>query len=284
MKLIITLISLVLERYVDINKLLHRFNWWPCYLAVMHKFISPQQLWRGWLGVALVILPPVIAIIILTLLLHGLLHGVGELLLGVIVLVYCMGPGSILHQMKQWEDTDDKEKRQALFVSMTGEPMGDNDAHADRVLAKSVFKRTYQGIFGVIFWFIVLGPLGAVLYRCVERLSVVTADKQGDNHEMAEQSTTLLEILDWIPVRLTTLIFSLVGDFNASFSLWWQKARTGLGTTDDVIYETSIAALSKPVKASADFQQSKAALNLVERGLIVGLVILTIFTLGAVIS
>jgi AmpE protein len=199
-------------------------------------------------------------------------------------LVYCMGPGSILHQMKQWEETDDKEKRQALFVSMTGEPMGDNDAHADHVLAKSVFKRSYQGVFGIIFWFILLGPVGAVLYRCVERLSVVAADKQSDNREMAEQATTLLEILDWIPVRLTTLIFSLVGDFNASFSLWWQKARTGLGTTDDVIYETSIAALSKPVKASADFQQSKAALNLVERGLIVGLVILTIFTLGAVIS
>ncbi|NKB46861.1 MAG: regulatory signaling modulator protein AmpE [Legionellales bacterium] len=285
MKLIITLISLMLERYIDIDKLLQRFNWWPCYLAVMRKFIKSESLWRGWLGVALVLLPPVIAIFVAVWIIQGLLHGVGELILGVIVLVYCMGPTSILHQMKQWELAEDREQREQLFHTITGETWTDDaGAQVDETLAKCVFKQTYQGIFGIIFWFIVFGPVGAVLYRSAQQLSLAAANKGSDNNEMSAQANLLLELLDWIPVRLTTLIFSLVGDFNTSFSIWWQKARMGLGAADDVVYEVSLAALSQSCKATKDFQQSQAAFRLVERGLIVAVVILAIFTLGALIS
>jgi adenosylcobinamide-phosphate synthase len=84
-------------------------------------------------------------------------------------------------------------------------------------------------VFGVFFWFVLLpGPMGAVLYRLAEHVSRAwnrppppgtPADRFGDF------ATRAFAWIDWIPARLTSLGFAIVGDFEGAIYCWRQVAR-----------------------------------------------------------
>ena len=84
-------------------------------------------------------------------------------------------------------------------------------------------------VFGVFFWFVVLpGPMGAVFYRLAEHVSRAwnrpppsgtPPDSFGDFARRA------FAWIDWIPARLTSLGFAIVGDFEGAIYCWRQVAR-----------------------------------------------------------
>jgi adenosylcobinamide-phosphate synthase len=93
----------------------------------------------------------------------------------------------------------------------------------------------YRQVFGVLFWFVVLpGPAGAVLYRAAALLANEWKAPTG-----ATESTPIgreraafgapvrlfLELLDWLPVRITALSFAIVGDFEDAVDCWRTQAR-----------------------------------------------------------
>jgi len=94
----------------------------------------------------------------------------------------------------------------------------------------------YRQVFAVIFWFLVLpGPAGAVLYRAATLLAGEwRADVPGDDTtpllrsraEFGKPARALLDLLDWIPVRLTALGFAIVGDFEDAAYCWRMQAKT----------------------------------------------------------
>jgi adenosylcobinamide-phosphate synthase len=84
-------------------------------------------------------------------------------------------------------------------------------------------------VFGVFFWFVVLpGPMGAVVYRLAEHVSRVwnrpplTATPPDRFGDFARRAYAWI---DWIPARLTSLGFAIVGDFEGAIYCWRQVAR-----------------------------------------------------------
>lgn len=112
-------------------------------------------------------------------------------------------------QYKHWEGND-----------------ADNYSHAQlsRVSIESTLKRAHYGLFGPIFWFAVLGPAGAVLYRLAYLLKVEW-HPQDDNvfNHFAEQA---FEVIDWLPARVTAVCFAIVGDFEDAIYCWRTQAVT----------------------------------------------------------
>ena len=86
-------------------------------------------------------------------------------------------------------------------------------------------------VFGVFFWFVVLpGPMGAVVYRLAEHVSRVwnRPPASGDAaRSFRRLRTTAFAWIDWIPARLTSLGFAIVGDFEGAIYCWRQVARHG---------------------------------------------------------
>lgn len=84
-------------------------------------------------------------------------------------------------------------------------------------------------VFGVFFWFVVLpGPTGAVVYRLAEHVSRVwnrppPAGTPPDR--FGEFARHAFAWIDWIPARLTSLGFAIVGDFEGAIYCWRQVAR-----------------------------------------------------------
>jgi AmpE protein len=136
----------------------------------------------------------------------------------------------------------------------------------------SVFVASFEHNFGLLFWFILIGPLGAVLFwlfaLCgVKHNPVTNLANSGNtnnpaNHEQVVVNInvanelhyaknisnclfTLHTIAAWLPARITGLIFSLVGDFEKGFSCWKSIMRNlGMSHTE-VLDLCGEAALTK---------------------------------------
>jgi AmpE protein len=72
--------------------------------------------------------------------------------------------------------------------------------------------------FGVLFWFFLLGPAGALGYR----LAWVTADSEAERIDPRTRHAArrFALALDWIPAHLMTLAMALVSNFDAVISAW----------------------------------------------------------------
>jgi len=77
----------------------------------------------------------------------------------------------------------------------------------------------------VIFWFILLGPVGAWTYRVtdlIRRRAVFNAlrEEQPGDAPLVEATGMLHGWLAWIPARLTAIGFAMAGSFDGALSAW----------------------------------------------------------------
>lgn len=84
-------------------------------------------------------------------------------------------------------------------------------------------------VFGVFFWFVVLpGPMGAVVYRMAEHVSRVwnrPSPAGTPPDRFGHFARRAFAWMDWIPARLTSLGFAIVGDFEGAIYCWRQVSR-----------------------------------------------------------
>jgi adenosylcobinamide-phosphate synthase len=100
----------------------------------------------------------------------------------------------------------------------------DSYSHAQlcRVSIEATLKRSHYGLFGPVFWFALLGPAGAVLYRLGYLLKVEWHTPQDDVFgRYAEQ---VFAWMDWLPARITAICFAIVGDFEDAVYCWRTQA------------------------------------------------------------
>jgi AmpE protein len=77
--------------------------------------------------------------------------------------------------------------------------------------------QNYRHYTAVILWFAACGAAGAIFYILIREMEAKLSD---DNVQVANQVKRLLNIVDWIPVRITALGFLLVGHFSRAFPTW----------------------------------------------------------------
>ena len=95
-----------------------------------------------------------------------------------------------------------------------------------RLTIEEALVASYQHVFAVVFWFVLLpGPSGAILYRLSSFLHRRWADS-GDAELAAFGSfaAQVFRILDWVPARLTGVVFAVVGDFEDAAFCWRSQA------------------------------------------------------------
>lgn len=96
-------------------------------------------------------------------------------------------------------------------------------AEISRVGIETTLRNAHYDLFAPIFWFMLFGPAGALLYR----LALLTFN------EWAKQPTPDFNLftkrafgwLDWLPTRLTAGGFAIVGDFEDAVYCWRMQAR-----------------------------------------------------------
>ncbi|MBK9623286.1 MAG: regulatory signaling modulator protein AmpE [Rhodocyclaceae bacterium] len=109
---------------------------------------------------------------------------------------------------------------------------------------------THQYLFAPIFWFVVLGPAGALMYRVAQLLDAswgqswranrggVQGSLDADPGRFGEFTHQTFFVIDWIPARLTGAALALAGDFEDAAQCW----RTQLGQSPTIYQEIVLAA------------------------------------------
>lgn len=276
MTFIITLISLVIERFFHWSHL-RRWRWFNTY----QQWLSHSRVNRlpSFILFILSLLPLTVLVGFINYFLDDWLYGILKILFGIAVLLYCLGPSNLWVQAYRCINQLHKEEDPTVVVESTQTEFGlgpiESSQQFHQTFTRAIFIAAYQRIFAVVFWFVLLGPVGAVLYRSIALMSA--GSPLGLTHSVRK----IQQLLDWIPIRILTFIFALGGHFTRVFACWKKTILKGPETNEVMLADCGMAALDVmeggfiPEDGSAE----REAVTLLDRVFIIGLVILAIVVL-----
>ena len=164
-----------------------------------------------------------------------------------------------------------------------------------RLAIEQALMCSHRHVFAPLFWFVLLGPAGALLYRLALAFDRQWSERRdtefGSFGAFAAQA---FAALDWLPVRATALAFAVVGDFEDAIYCWrnqalrWPEPSAGillasgagaLGVRLGMPLRTEGGMADRPElgvgdEADADFMQS--TIGLVWRTLVLSLLLLAL--------
>lgn len=91
---------------------------------------------------------------------------------------------------------------------------------------ESVLENGNDAVFGALFWFVVLGAPGAVLYRLANTLDAMWGYRSPRYERFGWAAARIDDALNWIPARLTAATYALLGDRARAWRCWQAQART----------------------------------------------------------
>jgi adenosylcobinamide-phosphate synthase len=113
-------------------------------------------------------------------------------------------------------------------------------AHIAKVGIEATLRHAHYDLFAPIFWFFLLGPAGALLYRVAYLLKVEWADKHDGFGDFPLQA---FDWLDWLPARFTAASFAVVGDFEDAVYCWRTQAAAWPNEAQGIILASGAGAL-----------------------------------------
>ncbi|MEO7431965.1 MAG: regulatory signaling modulator protein AmpE [Dokdonella sp.] len=152
--------------------------------------------------------------------LHHVLFGLPAFAFGVVVLFYCWGPRDLDMDIDAVLKAPDSERRIAAAQALRPDPVVATLPFQAASLVEATFASALSRMFGVLFWFVVLGPAGALGYRVallIARNTAFASDIEPAQRAVLERVAL---ILDWAPSHLIALTLALVSEFDAVIRTW----------------------------------------------------------------
>ena len=248
MKLLVIVLCLLSERFLVHASSHHRFRWFSMYGTAMEQRLSKITfLSSPWIMLVLALLPMLLAVFIALYISTNWLFGFIGLVLNVIIFYCCLGPVNPFYPVRvSTADHANNEEIGTYLAQVNGQ------------------------LFSVIFWYIVLGPLAALAYR----LTSLCQSQQA----ISLQASRLTGLLDWVPARITTLLYLIVGNFQAGLRHFTNFFFSQPESNQNLLTTCGLQALGCGGGEPANMPYAE---RLVEHAVIALLVLLACFTLVA---
>ncbi len=282
MTLILLLIALGLDFFVDGFERIRTFSWWIGYHYWAEKKVGENKLWAGPVGVVGLLLLPMAVTIGLQLYLDYYSWFL-EAIYSLLILLYCLSPEKLDSDLDYYINAIEEEneaERERLATELAHSESARADV-AEIDVIKSSLVESQQRSFGIIFWFLVLGVVGVVLYRLVCELDSELKDSQSGFRDSLHD---LRQILEWPTSRLTVLGMALAGHLMEALNGWRQHEKFSLRVNHEVLIAGGLGALLyEPEQENRDKEKAywiselKGQLN---RTLIIWLAVIAIMTLS----
>ena len=287
MTFITLLLCLGLERFLHRGNFLARFNWFEQYVGKVNditKNISWAQ--HYFIPLLLVVLPIVIPVAVIYFLSMAFIQGLLAFLIGAAVLFYCLGPINIFDTQKypqQWSFGQGAEKtsnRNVSNIHEDGELSGNAEKNSSaKGIHQPIFWQANESLFAVIFWMALLGPIAALVYRLVER----SAHIHPSYPALGKSAQQVRALLDWLPVRLFSILFALAGNFVQTSQFCFDYLLRDVSFNRELIEKSGRIALGLDETAEFTNENYGSALKLIDRDLILFLIIVFAVTLGVLL-
>lgn len=229
MTLIAILLALGTESFWKSVRLLRHFELLIRYANWLQGRFKDQAWFNGSVGVLLVVTPAILAVGIVQHVLGsapGVLAWFLTLIFSVAVLIFCIGVKDINQHVNDYLNAwnqDDPEAAYLYVKDLLGGEKAENARQLHLQFLEFILIRINERLLAILFWFVVLGPVGAVLYRSVSQLKGLARSEYGTHEDFMEAALRLKAILDWVPVRTTALCYAVIGNFVEAIHCWGQQ-------------------------------------------------------------
>ena len=221
MTLITILVSLLIERYVHRLEDYRHVNWINSYVNWACKKMASVKWADGPICIIMLIAPILIIISVISYLLNDI-HSFFSFLFGIFILSYSIGPKRMHEQVQDFMESRNQGDNEGALLhlgNILNDDIPSNETLLILKLNKEIFIQTSRRLLSVLFWFAILGPIGAALFRLA---CVIQEEKtrMKDESEFSQAAVRLQYILHWIPSRLTALSYAISGSFVHAQECW----------------------------------------------------------------
>ncbi|MDH5518470.1 MAG: regulatory signaling modulator protein AmpE [Gammaproteobacteria bacterium] len=147
-----------------------------------------------------------------------------SLLFAFVVFVYCLGTQNIEQQIDQIISAF-RDGQPAAAHAIIEDLSGDstvNDENSLQLCLSSTLNLMTERLFGVIFWFAILGPAGALLYRLSQQFLSIYRD----DPIFSKSAERMSELLNWLPERFLAISFAITGHFEGALAAFKENKET----------------------------------------------------------
>lgn len=224
--LIAVLLAIVLDHLIPDRQGIKPFVWYRDWAESIEERFNGGKRAHG-VGAVLLATIPIVAGVFLFHYILGQIGWIFRFTFDVVVLYLCIDvhrlgktANAVSVALESGEFDEANEKLQELTGKGTPER---TEAGIARAAVEGVLKQGNSLIVSPIFWFILLGPVGAVL----QRLSCILDSLWGHRYERFAEfgwaAARFDDLLGWIPARITALSYALMGSFEDALHCWRKR-------------------------------------------------------------
>jgi AmpE protein len=272
-----------LERYRDPAWMMRFFGW-----------VDARE-WgtglNGWWKTLLALLPLILAGVALQWITQTWLWGLGELLLGVICLIYVLGTQGYSTHLEPFLDACEAQDETAMLAAAANFSTPESPIDPDKPLLWQItchmLTNSNERVFAVLFWFVVLGPIGALgVYLAGVYRDYAWRHPQ-ERAPMIERAEQIVWVWGWIPARLAALSFAVVGSFVDAWERVMQCHSCSLKKNEALILEAGLGAIriddEESVREAHSAEEVRAVRDLISRTVILWVAVTAVATLIGVV-
>lgn len=261
MKLLALILAYMISHFITKPGRFRQFKWFKSW---SDWFIKGTNLTSHETTVVLIVALPVL---IISFLLFNLSYTMqGGLIIAILVLSYCIGPESFE------EDVESGDIRNKLGIRKNAK---------SAVLIRGMTNISLKRWFGVFFWYIVLGVVGAIIYRLSERMEY----NKIKGNQLNPAIDKLMQILNYPVAWMMVISLAIASDFERIY----KKCKSYL-TIDNIkmldttfLYEaTDFAVENCEVENENKKNIELVTISVLKRMLVVWLVVVAILVIIAV--
>lgn len=229
MKLIALILGFGLEHVATQLLHLRELRWFDAYFDFgIHRAKAASAL-IAWLLIAAMVALPMVPVLLADYQLRNadIRWDPSYIVFALLTVFLCLGPRDLGNEVDEYcaalDAGDADGAGRILFELSEAEHKEVTDAEA---VEDAIFVQAPNRIFGVVFWFIALGPVGAWLFRVSDLLRRRAAFEAARDPEVRVRPLAIIEALHgimlWMPARLAALGYALSGSFDDALNAWRQ--------------------------------------------------------------
>ena len=294
MNLIALLFGIWIEQRLASLLRLREPRWFDPYFDWGLRHLSGANAGQALVMTALIGLLPVLPVAIIAWLFANKLLGILYLAFSLVVLLFSLGPRNLAEDVEDYTRVlrePDEQLRAQRAKAITERDAPTDPAERTRAIEDAIFVQANNRMFGVILWFMLLGPTGAWLFRVTDlmrRRAVFEGGRAREQTGVTPDYVAAVQrvhgALAWLPARLLALGYALAGSFEDAVSDWrayYQHCSEHFFEVNDAVLACAGSGALRNRAFAADVDAAQVvggAMRLVNRTLIVWLTAIALLT------